>query len=422
MSPTNARFIDDLTIPDDSKLPGGTPFTKTWLVENNGDVPWGPGFTLNYVSGTSMAAQASTPLPPCSPGERIPVSVPMIAPREPGPYKGTWRCQDASGQAFGDFLWIQIYSVLPTVDTTTHNDAIYMDDVTIPDDAEILAGMHFVKTWRVRNTGTQTWGPEHTLRYVRGARMASADRYPLPVCAPGDETNMSVDVSAPTTPGKHYTDWGFYDPQDRPFGIVLWMRIAVPGADGDLAHKPTPPHVVTNVIAPHFSQRNALWRKNVLGGPGSPVTIGSWGCLLTCFAMVACAYGCDTDPARLNRTLLEKSGFFQNYLVSFSALQTAFGTIAFDGKVDSNPTLLSRIDDSLAARRPVPLQVDRTPTTRYNDNDQHWVLAVARDGNDYVVNDPIDLDAEPTSFMARYGRGQDLAASVLSAIFYRRLA
>lgn len=421
-STPNARFIDDLTIPDDSELPGGTRFTKTWLVENNGDVPWGPGFTLGYVSGASMAALTSIPLPACPPGERVPVSLEMVAPPEPGPYRGDWRCRDAAGQDFGDLLWVQIHATLSAAETAGSNAAAYLDDVTIPDDAEIPAGMRFIKTWRVRNTGTLPWGPDYTLRYVQGARIAPADRYPLPVCAPGDETNVSVEVAAPATPGKHYTDWAFYDPAARRFGVLLWMRIAVPGVEGEVAHKPRPAPDPASIIAPHFSQRDALWRKNVLGGPGSPVTIGSWGCLLTCFAMLACAYGCDTDPARLNRTLLEKNGFFQNYLVSFSGLQTAFDTLVFDGKVDPAPTLLSRIDDSLAARRPVALQVDRTPATRYNDNDQHWVLAVARNGNDYFVNDPIDLDAGPILLMERYGRGQDLAASVLSAIFYHRSA
>lgn len=42
MSPfASAQFVRDVTIPDDTELPGGTPFVKTWLLENNGDVPWG---------------------------------------------------------------------------------------------------------------------------------------------------------------------------------------------------------------------------------------------------------------------------------------------------------------------------------------------------------------------------------------------
>jgi hypothetical protein len=412
----NARFIEDLTIPDDSQLERNTSFTKTWLVENSGSVPWDASFTLRYNGGTAMTAQTTLPLPPCAPGERVPLSIEMIAPPEPGTYVSNWRCYDAAGRPFGDTFWARIVATAPIVVGT--DDAIYVDDITIPDDALISPGARLTKTWRVRNTGSLTWGPDYSLRYVQGTHMAALDRYPLPLCTPGSETNVSVEIVAPEQAGKHSMDWALYDPAGQRFGVLLWMRIEIPGSVDVLI--PAPPPLRRDSIAPHFSQRDALWRKTVLGGPGSPVTIGSWGCLLTCFAMLACAYGCDTDPARLNRTLLEKNGYFQNYMVTWNALNTAFGTIVFDGKADSNPALLGRIDDSLAAKRPVPIRVDRTPATRYNDNDQHWVLAVARDGNDYVVNDPIDLDQKPVSLMKRYGRGQDLGASVLSAIFYHR--
>ncbi|WP_119068099.1 NBR1-Ig-like domain-containing protein [Aggregatilinea lenta] len=416
MSPQlNARFIDDLTIPDGSDLPSSTNFVKTWLVENIGDTPWGPGFTLRHVDGAAMTTLTRVPLPTCAPGERMAVSVELTAPQTPGFYQGDWRCHDADGLAFGDQLWVQIRAIR----APGTNDAIYLDDVTIPDDAQIPAEMRFAKTWRVRNTGTLPWGSGYTLRRLQGAPLAVDERSPLPPCPPGGETNVSVNVVAPAAPGKYYADWAMYDPADQRFGVTLWMRIVVPGAVVPNP-KPRPDLDAATGIAPHFSQRDTLWRKNVLGGPGSPVTIGSWGCLLTCFAMLACAYDCDTDPARLNRTLLEKSGFFQNYFVSWNALQTAFDTLVFDAKSDASPDLLGHIDASLAARRPVPIQVDRTPATRYNDNDQHWVLAVARHGNDYIVNDPIDLDPVPTLLMERYGRGQDLAASVLAAIFYHR--
>ncbi len=62
--PANGRFVDDVTIPDDTPILGGTSFTKTWLVENNGNVPWGAGFQLVHVAGSPMTTITTIPLTP----------------------------------------------------------------------------------------------------------------------------------------------------------------------------------------------------------------------------------------------------------------------------------------------------------------------------------------------------------------------
>lgn len=67
----SGRFIEDVTIPDDTAILAGTSFTKTWLVENNGDAAWGAGFQLVYVNGVNMAPVNSIALPPCKPGEQV---------------------------------------------------------------------------------------------------------------------------------------------------------------------------------------------------------------------------------------------------------------------------------------------------------------------------------------------------------------
>ncbi len=422
MSPfASAQFVRDVTIPDDTELPGGTPFVKTWLLENNGDVPWGAGYTLYHVSGVPMTNRTSIPLPACPPGGSVPISVRMTAPIEPGTYFSDWRCRDPGGRLFGDVVWVRIKATAPGAGVG-RNDCLYLDDVTIEDDARLEAGTPFTKTWLVQNSGTLPWGPGYTLRYVQGNLIPERRHVPLPVCAPGEEAHVSLDLRAPETPGTYYADWAMHGPDGRRFGVLLWLRIGVPGPDGEVTGKPKPDTSHVASIAPHFSQRDARWRRDVLGHPGSPVTIGSWGCLLTCFAMLARAYGHDTDPARLNAAMRASGGFWNNYYVSWNALQTVYGNIRFEGKEQPGPGLISRIDASLAARCPVPVQVDRTPQTRYNDNDQHWVLVLAREGDDYLINDPIDLDPVPASLLERYGRQRNLGASVLSALFYRRAA
>ena len=160
----------------------------------------------------------------------------------------------------------------------------------------------------------------------------------------------------------------------------------------------------------------------MLGHPGSPVTIGSWGCLLTCFAMTAGALGHQITPFELNRQMIRKGGFWQGHFTEWDALASVYSDLAFEGKEDQHPHITTRIDAHLANRVPVPVLVDRTPETRYNDNDQHWVLVVARhDINDYWVYDPLDLEGDPVSLMGRYGRSDSSVRNAIrSAIFYRR--
>ena len=138
--------------------------------------------------------------------------------------------------------------------------------------------------------------------------------------------------------------------------------------------------------------------------------------------MTAHAFGHAVTPIEMNNLMQQRDGFWQGHLTRWDALSRVFGDISFGGKEEQHPALVTRIDTSLASLIPVPVLVDRTPRTRYNDSDQHWVLVVARNGDsDYWIYDPADLDPEPVSLMETYGRtGDVLRSTVLSAIFFRR--
>jgi hypothetical protein len=120
--------------------------------------------------------------------------------------------------------------------------------------------------------------------------------------------------------------------------------------------------------------------------------------------------------------MVSNGGFLNGYLTKWNGLSNVYKDIVYEGKFAgrSTPDLLSRIDNSLAAGRPVTVQVDFTSDTPYTDNDQHWVLIVAKDGNDYRINDPWLLPGQEASLRARYGRaGRPLRDAIISAIFYR---
>jgi hypothetical protein len=62
------------------------------------------------------------------------------------------------------------------------NYASYISDITLPDRYEAYPGESLVKTWRIRNTGTTTWGSGYQLAFVSGNQMGhqAASTYLIP--------------------------------------------------------------------------------------------------------------------------------------------------------------------------------------------------------------------------------------------------
>jgi hypothetical protein len=212
---------------------------------------------------------------------------------------------------------------------------------------------------------------------------------------------------APLAPGTYFGDWRMKDERGVPFGEVVFLRIKVPTPAG-------------RSLAVPISQRDPLWIEERLGLSNSGKTIGEWGCLLTCLTMVANAFGHPISPIQMNDAMLRRRGFLEPNLTKWNALNNVYGDVVYEGKVPASADILQRINNSLAKGNPVTIQVDFTRDTPYSDNDQHWVLIVGRDGEDYRVNDPWIIPAQEASLLERYGRtGRPLREAIMSAIFYR---
>ncbi|MBW4437954.1 MAG: peptidoglycan DD-metalloendopeptidase family protein [Pleurocapsa minor GSE-CHR-MK-17-07R] len=105
---SSLSFMSDITIPDESVLPAGGVFIKTWGIRNNGTSTWGDGFTLRHVDHTNMAMVGEVPLSAAAPGGATTVSVSMTAPLAPGRYRSTWRAFGPDGKPFGVVLFVII--------------------------------------------------------------------------------------------------------------------------------------------------------------------------------------------------------------------------------------------------------------------------------------------------------------------------
>lgn len=89
---------------------------------------------------------------------------------------------------------------VPTQDTC--NRASWVEDVTYPDGSVLLPNSNFVKTWRVKNTGTCTWTTGYAVVYFSGDQMsAPAATALLGNVAPGATVDLSVNMKSPGTNG-----------------------------------------------------------------------------------------------------------------------------------------------------------------------------------------------------------------------------
>jgi TolB protein len=122
-------------------------------------------------------------------------------------------------------------------------NAGWVADVTVPDDTEFPPGAAFVKTWRVRNSGTCDWETGTKLVYVSGDPLGGPTDVPVGALAAGSSTDVSVNMSAPAAPGTYKSNWQMRNPEGTNFGSVIYAKIVVPApaTDTPVPTATTPP-------------------------------------------------------------------------------------------------------------------------------------------------------------------------------------
>lgn len=116
----------------------------------------------------------------------------------------------------------------PTATPVICNNAVFLEDITIPDETEVQAGQRFTKTWKVKNTGACDWTRAYSLRYGFGDRMGGPISYLDRIVTPEGEVEISVALVAPQLPGAYRGYWVLYDNNGYTFGEYLSVIIVVP--------------------------------------------------------------------------------------------------------------------------------------------------------------------------------------------------
>jgi hypothetical protein len=93
-------------------------------------------------------------------------------------------------------------------------------------------GQHFVKSWRIRNSGSRAWDSHYHWQFEAGALMGPVRTLTSTNVASGATAELSVPMVAPTRPGLYIGYWQMTAPDGSVFGsqVTVVIRVRAPTA------------------------------------------------------------------------------------------------------------------------------------------------------------------------------------------------
>jgi hypothetical protein len=110
------------------------------------------------------------------------------------------------------------------------NDAIFLEDLTIPDQTIVDPGENLDKRWSVQNSGSCDWGSGYRLLHVSNDAFRTPDEIALFPASAGYLAVWQIQLGAPFEPGEHISIWQARSPEGLLFGeqVYLWVVVATP--------------------------------------------------------------------------------------------------------------------------------------------------------------------------------------------------
>lgn len=106
-------FLQDITIPDGTRVQPQERLDKRWLVENNGTCNWDRRFSLRLIAGSEMGADPDIALFPARSGSQAEIQIRFMSPRDIGLHRSAWQAADPQGNLFGDTIFIEVEVINP---------------------------------------------------------------------------------------------------------------------------------------------------------------------------------------------------------------------------------------------------------------------------------------------------------------------
>ena len=101
-------------------------------------------------------------------------------------------------------------------------------DVNVPDNTIMTPGQDFIKTWKVKNTGSCPWGAGYVLAYAGYEDNMSGQFIAMTeVIQPGQDVEVSVQFKAPTQAGTYVSAWSMRNPAGVFFPERVFVKIIV---------------------------------------------------------------------------------------------------------------------------------------------------------------------------------------------------
>ena len=148
------------------------------------------------------------------------------------------------------------------------NRATFGKDVTYPDNTAVAPGEVFTKTWEIKNTGSCTWTSGYVLLFDSGDQMSAPATASITSgsVAPGATVSISVQLTAPTTPGTYQGNFKLRSPDNIVFGIntdgqgPFWVKVVVPSPTATATTVAKPDLYITKIeyVPPTFIKGDSI--------------------------------------------------------------------------------------------------------------------------------------------------------------------
>ncbi len=172
------------------------------------------------------ACDAATPAPlSINPSPTPPPSLTLLA-ATPGE-KATFTSTPEAGFTLLPSTPLVPNPNLAVTPTPCTNNAAFIADITLPDNSEVLPGAAIDKRWKVKNTGTCNWNREYRLAFIEGNQLGAAGELAIYPAKAETEAIIQINMLAPDIPGDYTSRWQLRDPDGKPFGHVLFIKIVV---------------------------------------------------------------------------------------------------------------------------------------------------------------------------------------------------
>ncbi len=120
----------------------------------------------------------------------------------------------------------------PVIPPSSLDSVTFVSDLTLPDGMIVSPSQALTKTWRVKNTGTTTWGSGYQLAFVSGEQMGGPAAANIPSTASGQTADLSINITSPSAAGLHTGYFQLRNPGGTYFGPKFYVKIYVSSPSG----------------------------------------------------------------------------------------------------------------------------------------------------------------------------------------------